>query len=87
LPTLEPVSAVPVALPRVMPQTVFPDPRVTSLPVAVIETLFGLPPLVGGRVALLVPGVKPLIAERLEVASWPMSFWPLSRPSPQEAWR
>src|SRR6202023_3116429 len=80
LPTLEPERAMPaVALPRVMPQTVLPEPSVTSLPVAVIETLFGLPPPVEGSVALLVPGVRPVIAERLDVASWPISFWPLSR--------
>ena len=38
--------------------------------------MFGLPPPVEGRAALEVHGVSPVTAARLDVASWPSSFWP-----------
>src|SRR5947209_10499424 len=71
-----PLIPVPVVFLSVSPRTVLFDPRLMPLPLLVISAIVALLLFVAGSAALLAPGVRPVIAERVVVASCPISFWP-----------
>src|SRR6185369_11815086 len=77
VPKLLPVISV-VEFPPVNPRNVLPDPTVIAAPFVML-TITPLALFVAGNGSLPVGGVRPVIEERLAVASWPINFWPLSR--------
>src|SRR6185369_13335302 len=77
VPKLPPVISV-VASPPVNPRNVFPVPTVIAAPFVML-TITPLALFVAGNGSLPAGGVRPVIEERLAVASCPINFWPLSR--------
>lgn len=77
-------NLAPVVLPMVSPRTVLlaPANKVIALVAATVVVNLTIVPfalLVAGNAALYKGSVMPEIADRLAVASWPISFCPLSR--------
>ena len=77
VPKPAPVISV-VESPPVNPRNVLPDATVIAFPVVML-TIVPLPLFVAGKGSLPVGGVRPVMDERLAVASCPIRRWPLSR--------
>ena len=78
VPKLVPLMSV-AAFPPVNPRKVLPEATVIAVDALVMLTMVAFPLLVAGKGSLPAGGVRPVMAERLAVASCPIKRWPLSR--------
>ena len=82
VPKLVPLMPMPVVVPTVSPRIkllVAPLVRLMALPALVIFVIVAGVAFIAGNDALPLGGFRPVIVERDTVASWPISFCPLSR--------
>src|SRR6185503_9566037 len=77
VPNMAPVISA-TAFPPVNPLNRLSEARVIAVVALVILTTTPLPLFMAGNRSLPAGGVRPVILERLTVASWPMNFWPFN---------